>query len=74
MPKRILTARELADQLRLKESTIRKWAKRGLIPVIKPTAKVIRFDGGDVVAALKQRTKELASAAQKRRERLPVRA
>ena len=65
MPRRILTACQMADQLDLKESTIRKWAKSGLIPVIKPTPKVIRFDVGDVVAALKQRTKELASAAQK---------
>ena len=65
MPKRILTANQMADQLGLKESTIRKWGKSGLIPVIKPTAKVVRFDAGDVVAALKQRTKEAAGAAQK---------
>ena len=65
MPKRILTACQLADQLSLQESTIRKWAKSGLIPVIKPTPKVIRFDVGDVVAALKQRTKEVAGAPQK---------
>lgn len=65
MPKRILTAHELADRLDLKESTIRKWGKSGLIPWIKPTPKVIRFDVGDVVAALKQRTKALAGAAQK---------
>ena len=65
MTKRILTACQMADQLGLKESTIRKWGKSGLIPVIKPTAKVIRFDPKDVVAALKQRTKEVVGAAQK---------
>ena len=65
MPKRILTAYELGNFLDLAESTIRKWAKSGLIPVIKPTPKVIRFDVGDVVAALKQRTKEVAGADQK---------
>ena len=51
----LLTAEELAERLRVRPSTIRLWAREGLIPVVKIGAKILRFDLGDVLGALKGR-------------------
>ena len=63
MAKRLLTACQMANCLSLEESTIRRWARKGLIPWVKPTPKVIRFDAADVVRALKERSREAETAA-----------
>ncbi len=50
-----LTADELARRLNLKASTIRRWAQDGIIPCLKLSAKVIRFDPEEVERALRER-------------------
>ena len=59
----LLTAEELAERLRVRPSTIRLWAREGLIPVVKIGAKVLRFDVADVLAALKGREYGVSDAA-----------
>ncbi len=50
-----LTADELAEQLRLQPSTIRQWSRRGLIPAVRLSPKVVRFQLEAVVEALAAR-------------------
>lgn len=50
----ILTAEQLADHLQVRPSTIRLWAREGLIPVIRVGGRVLRFDLDDVLCMLKQ--------------------
>lgn len=55
MYKKIGTAEELAERLTLKPKTIREWARQGVIPSLRISPKVIRFDFDEVEEALKQR-------------------
>lgn len=48
----ILTSQELSKRLKVSPATIRLWARRGTIPRIRVSAKVIRFDWQAVVRAL----------------------
>ncbi len=48
----LLTARELAKRLRVSPETVRAWARRGSIPAVRLSRKVIRFDADAVIAAL----------------------
>ena len=48
----LLTARDLAQQLQVKETTVRRWVKEERIPVIRLTSRVLRFRESDVMAAL----------------------
>lgn len=48
----LITAYELADQLRVTPETVKIWARQGLIPRVRLTPKVIRFDPSAVLAAL----------------------
>lgn len=48
----LLTAEELAVRLRVKPDTVRGWARRGMIPRLQLSSKVIRYDLHSVVAAL----------------------
>ncbi len=51
----LLTADELANRLHVKPDTVRVWARRGLIPRVQLSPKVIRFELPAAVSALKQR-------------------
>ena len=51
----LLTAEELAARLQIRASTVRAWARRGTIPRLKLSHKVIRYDLAAIVAALAQR-------------------
>ena len=42
------TAEELAERLRLRPDTIRLWTRQGIIPAIRVTGKVIRYDPAEV--------------------------
>ena len=50
----LLTAAELADRLRVKPETVLAWHRSGRIPSIRLSYKVLRFNLGEVVAALKR--------------------
>lgn len=51
----LLTADELARQLRVQPSTVRRWAQKGIIPAVRLTPKLVRYNAADVVEALTQR-------------------
>ena len=57
----LLTVDELAEHLRVRPSTIRLWAREGLIPAVRIGAKVIRFDLQDVMGVLKHGPQEAAT-------------
>ena len=54
----LLTAKELADRLRVKPTTIREWTRRGIIPAIRLSPKVVRFDFEEVKNAVQDRGNE----------------
>ena len=53
-----LTAEQLAASLGVKPNTVRAWGRRGLIPRVKVSHKVVRYVFDDVVAVLKRRAAE----------------
>jgi len=57
---KLVTANELADLLRLRPDTIRLWARESIIPAIRITGKVVRYDPAEVEQALRQRSNERA--------------
>lgn len=61
----LLTAEQLADRLRVKPGTVKRWHREGRIPAIRLTPKVLRFDLEEVVSMLTQRQqrKEVGNAA-----------
>lgn len=48
----LLTADDMADRLRVRPSTIRRWARDGRIPKVQLTPKVVRYDFAAVVRAM----------------------
>ncbi len=60
-----LTAEQLAANLGVRPDTIRDWGRRGLIPRIKLSHKIVRYDLEDVVAVLlKKRESDRETAPQ----------
>lgn len=51
----LLTTAEVAERLRVTPETVRSWVRRGLIPEIRISATVRRFDLDDVLVALRKR-------------------
>lgn len=49
------TAAEIAALYQVKVSTIKTWARQGIIPVVKPTDRVLRFDLDAVRSAIAER-------------------
>ena len=52
MTETVLTVDQLAALLQVRRRTVLGWVKNGVIPVIRPSAKVLRFDPTAVVKAL----------------------
>lgn len=50
----LITANEMAERLRLRPTTVRRWARTGRIPAIRVSSKVIRFDPRAVERALRE--------------------
>ncbi len=48
----ICTTRQMAERLRVRPETVRLWARTGRIPVMRLSAKSIRFSPVAVLAAL----------------------
>jgi excisionase family DNA binding protein len=51
----LLTAAELAKRLQVTPDTVREWTRRGTIPRLRLSAKVIRYDLRRVLEALATR-------------------
>jgi excisionase family DNA binding protein len=49
----LLTADELAGRLQVRPSTIRRWAREGRIPTVRLSPKVLRYNLGAVVQAMR---------------------
>jgi excisionase family DNA binding protein len=58
-----LTAKELATHVRLKPRTLLRWARLGIIPAIRVTPRVVRFDLAAVQQAIAERALEDRSDA-----------
>ena len=56
-----LTAEQIAKRLSVSPRTVRSWRLAGIIPAIRLTNKVVRYDLDEVITALKDRqsTKDL---------------
>lgn len=51
-PTELLTAEELAERLRVRPDTVRRWTRQGRIPTVRLSRKVIRYDLSRVLAAI----------------------
>lgn len=49
----LLTAKQLGERLGLRPRTLVRWAGKGLIPAVKPTQRVVRFEYAAVLEALR---------------------
>jgi excisionase family DNA binding protein len=49
----LLTVNQLAERLHIKPRTVQAWARRGRIPAVKLSAKVVRYEWPAVLAALR---------------------
>jgi len=47
-----MTARELAERLRVTPETVRDWSRRGCIPTLRLSRKALRYNLEAVVAAV----------------------
>ena len=58
----LLTADEVAERLRVSPRTIRAWTLEGLIPAIRITGKVIRYDLEAVLKAVRTNATQRSQA------------
>jgi len=60
-----LTAAELAGRLRVQLETIRRWTRNSIIPAIRVTGKVVRYDPVEVERALRKRSETRRASVQR---------
>ena len=53
-----LTAEEIAEKLRVPVSTVREWSREGVIPSVRISHKVIRYEWAEVVKAIQQHRRQ----------------
>jgi predicted site-specific integrase-resolvase len=51
----LLTANLLAERLHIRPRTVQAWARMGLIPTVKLSAKVVRFEWQAVLTTLREK-------------------
>jgi predicted site-specific integrase-resolvase len=54
MGAKLLTAKEIAQELSVSPSTVTEWGRQGKIPRVRISPKVIRYDQDAVLLALSQ--------------------
>jgi excisionase family DNA binding protein len=59
----LLTVSQLAERLHIRPRTVQIWARRGRIPAIKLSPKVVRFNWLAVLAALREQAKQWEATA-----------
>jgi len=52
---KLCKAEDLAAEYQVEPTTIEKWARQGIIPAVRPTPRVVRFDALAVRKALEAR-------------------
>ena len=52
----LLTTEEVAGIARVSTQTVNRWAKAGILPVVRPSLRVVRFRRADVEALLTPRS------------------
>ena len=57
----LLTADELAARLHLRPSTLRAWGRKGKIPTVRLSPKVVRYDLATVIGTLARSPDSTAS-------------
>ena len=57
MTQQLVTARELAATYKLSAKTIRKWARSGLLPVVRLSSRCLRFDREQCAQVILQHTR-----------------
>ncbi len=55
MDKELLTVEQLAERIHVRPRTVKAWLKSGRIPVVRVSAKVIRFSWSAVLATLQSK-------------------
>jgi excisionase family DNA binding protein len=51
----LMTRRELAEWLRIRPRTVLDWTKRGVIPALRMSHKIVRYDPAAVLEAIRER-------------------
>jgi predicted site-specific integrase-resolvase len=59
----LVTAKKLADLLSIKEKTVEDLTRKGVIPCVRLSPRVIRYDPGAVLRKLKGNEKKAANEA-----------
>jgi len=54
----LITAEQLAERLSLRPDTIRRWTRAKIIPCLKLSGKVIRYDLIEVERALRENSQD----------------
>lgn len=65
----LITAEQLAERLSLRPGTIRRWTQAGIIPCLRLSGKVIRFDPVEVEQTLKDRAVQERDETDREREK-----
>lgn len=55
----IITAEKLAQNLSLSPGTIKRWTQEGIIPCLRLSGKVVRFDPDEVEQALRVKAQQV---------------
>lgn len=54
----LITAEQMGERLSLAAGTIKRWASEGIIPCLRLSGKVVRFDPVEVEEALRKKAIE----------------
>lgn len=54
----LITREQLAEELSLRPGTVKRWTQEGIIPCLRLSGKVVRYDPIEVEEALKERAIE----------------
>lgn len=55
----LVTAEDIGDRVRVKATTVKRWAREGRIPSLRLTGRVLRFDPVAVEEALRNTTNRI---------------
>lgn len=55
----LLTAQQMASELGLRPGTVKRWARSGIIPSLRLSGKVVRFDSDAVQRVLRERANDM---------------